>query len=162
MTAAAGAKAARALGVEPGHLSIVSRTHKAEGALADEVGGSPGAEIEDSRPAARLGELGAQILAAIAIVLPGIGPIVAAGPLGAELGEVAGHAAGDIAGVLRKCGLSSDRAEAWQHRLHGGAVLLGVHVYDVDAEAVRTALDQAGAEESAVGVWVSRQRPASD
>lgn len=161
MTAAAGARAARALGVDPAQLSIVSRTHRDESALAHQVGGSPGAEIEDSRPAARLGELGAQILAAIAVVLPGIGPIITAGPLGAELGEVAGHAAGDMAGVLRRCGLPADRAEAWEQRIRGGAVLLGVHVYGLDAETIRAALEQTGAEESATGVWASRERPES-
>ncbi|MDE3155015.1 MAG: hypothetical protein KGN76_07920 [Acidobacteriota bacterium] len=159
--AAAGASAARALGVDRGHLSIVARTHQDESALAEQVGGSPGAEIEDSRPAARLGELGAQILAAIAIVLPGIGPIVTAGPLGAELGEVAGHAAGDMAGVLRGCGLAADRAEAWQHRIRSGAILLGVHVYGLDPQAVRAVLDRAGAEETATGLWASGERSAS-
>jgi len=146
VTAAAGARAARALGVDPAQLSIVSRTHRDE---------------SDSRPAARLGELGAQILAAIAVVLPGIGPIITAGPLGAELGEVAGHAAGDMAGVLRRCGLPADRAEAWEQRIRGGAVLLGVHVYGLDAETIRAALEQTGAEESATGVWASRERPES-
>ncbi|HVC20653.1 MAG TPA: hypothetical protein VNE16_11285 [Vicinamibacterales bacterium] len=157
--AASGARAARALGVQPDQLSIVSRTHEDEIALAREVGGSPGAEMEDSRPAGRLGELGAHILAAVAIVLPGIGPIVTAGPLAAELGEVAGHAAGDLAGVLGKCGLAEERAHTWETRVHEGAVLLGAHIYGVDAGAVRAALAQAGADETALGAWVTH-RPA--
>ena len=83
--AAAGARALHALGVARDQISVVSRNHDEAGALADQMDASPGADIEDSRPAARLGELGGQVLAAIALVMPGIGPIVAAGPLSADL-----------------------------------------------------------------------------
>ena len=92
--AAATAQAARVLrdmGLPPERVSIVARTHDEEGAIARAAGASPGAEIEDSRPAGRLGELGAHFIAAIAVVLPGVGPIVADGPLAAGFGEAAGH-----------------------------------------------------------------------
>ncbi len=65
--------------------------------IANELDATPGVELEDSWLAGRLGELSGWVLAAIAVVMPGIGPIVAAGPLGAELGEAAGHAAGSLA-----------------------------------------------------------------
>jgi len=71
--AAAGARALHALGVARDQISVVSRNHDEEGALAEQMDASPGADIEDSRPAARLGELGGQVLAAIALVMPGIG-----------------------------------------------------------------------------------------
>src|SRR5688500_16959603 len=91
----------RNLGIGRDGVSIVARSHDEEVALARESGGSPGTELEDSPSAARLGELSGQILAAIALVLPGIGPIVAAGPLSAELAEAAGHAAGGISQLLQ-------------------------------------------------------------
>ena len=72
----------RARGVQARDLSIIARDHAAEGVMAREVGATPGVEIEDSWAVARLGELGGHILAAIAIVMPGIGPIISAGPLG--------------------------------------------------------------------------------
>jgi len=62
-------------------VSIVARTHDEEGALAQASGASPGSEIEESRPASRLGELAAHLAAAVAVVIPGVGPIVADGPL---------------------------------------------------------------------------------
>src|SRR4249920_1835583 len=102
-SAASAAAAARTLhraGITREQISVVSRNHDEEGALAEQMDATPGAEVEDSRPAARLGELSGLVLATIAFVLPGIGPIVAAGPLSAGLGEVAGHAAGGIAAVL--------------------------------------------------------------
>src|SRR5687767_9998683 len=112
--AADAARALRALGVARDRVSIVAKNHDDEGVLANAAGASPGSEIEDSRPASRLGELSAHLLAAIAVVMPGIGPIVADGPLAAGLGEAAGHLAGSIAGTLEKAGLDGDRAEAWE------------------------------------------------
>jgi hypothetical protein len=151
--AARAAGAVRDLGVDRADLSVVSQSHKDERALAREVGATTGAEIEDSRVAARLGELGGQILAAIAIVLPGIGPIVTAGPLAADLGEAAGHMAGGIASVLARSGLSEARAAEWQERVRHGAVLLGVHVRRGEVDLINSALRQHGADELEVAEW---------
>lgn len=155
-SAAAIAQAARRLR-ELGHprerVSIVARTHDEEGVIADASGASPGAEIEDSRPAGRLGELGAHFIAAISVVLPGIGPIVADGPLAAGLGEAAGHLAGDVGRMLARAGLPRHQAEAWEESIQSGAFLLGAHT-DRDAVArVTEALEQHGATHVAVGTW---------
>jgi len=151
--AARAAAAVRSLGVDRADLSVVSRSHHDESALAREVGATPGAEIEESRVAARLGELGGQILAAIAIVLPGIGPIVTAGPLAADFGEAAGHMAGGIASVLARSGLPEARAAQWQDRVRHGDVLLGVHVRHGEAAVISNALQQQGADAVEVAEW---------
>ena len=81
--AAAAADAARdlrKLGISRERVSIVARTHDEEGALAQASGASPGSEIEDSATAARLGELGAHLVAAIGVFMPGVGPVIAAVP----------------------------------------------------------------------------------
>ena len=62
----------------------------------------PGFGLEDSVTAARIGEIGAHLVSAVALVLPGIGPIVADGPLAAGLAEAAGHVAGGIARTLER------------------------------------------------------------
>ena len=151
--AAVAARAVKPLGIVAERLSIVAGSHAQEGALAHALGASPGAEIEDSRPAARLGELGAHLLAAVAIVLPGIGPIVADGPLAAEFGEAAGHLAGGVASVLREAGVDEARAAAWQTALQTGAVLVGAHVLEGDADAVKRALDECSPRDSALATW---------
>ncbi len=136
-------------------ISVVSRNHDEAGALAEQMDASPGADIEDSRPAARLGELGGQVLAAIALVMPGIGPIVAAGPLSADLGEVAGHAAGGIASVLARAGLPEARAEAIQREVEKGSVLLGVHVTSGDVSQIVQAFAETGAVDVVTANWAS-------
>jgi hypothetical protein len=147
------ARALRALGVARDRVSIVARSHDDEGVLASAAGASPGSEIEDSRPASRLGELGAHLLAAIAIVMPGIGPIVADGPLAAGLGEAAGHLAGSIAGTLEDAGLDGRRAQAWEKAIESGAVLVGAHVGADAVGAADAALREHGASEVAELSW---------
>ena len=151
--AAAGARALHGLGISREQISVVSRNHDEAGALAEEMDASPGADIEDSRPAARLGELGGLVLAAMALVMPGIGPIVAAGPMSADLGEAAGHAAGGVASVLAKAGLAEDIAQTFQNEVEQGAVLIGVHVTSGDIGAVTEAVRASGATRTGSATW---------
>ena len=120
---------------------------------------TPGADMEDSRPAARLGELGGLVLATIAFVLPGVGPIVAAGPLSAGLGEAAGHVAGGVASILTSAGVDPDRAASLQEQVEAGAILLGVHARNEagglspTGANVRDLLRSAGARDIEVVNW---------
>ena len=153
--AAAGARALHALGVGRDHISVVSRNHDEAGALAEQMDASPGADIEDSRPAARLGELGGLVLAAIALVMPGIGPIVAAGPLSADLGEAVGHAAGGVSSVLARAGVPEERADALQRDVENGSILLGVHVTADAVPTISDALAATGAIDVETANWTA-------
>jgi len=152
-SAAAAARDLRALGIPRERVSVVARSHDEEGALAEASGASPGSEIEDSNAAARLGELSAHLLAAIALVLPGVGPIVADGPLAAGLGEAAGHVAGGIARTLHQAGLERAEAERWQHGIEKGAILVGAHVGDDLVNAARQVFARNGASSTAQAAW---------
>jgi hypothetical protein len=151
--AAAAARDLRSLGITRERVSIVARSHDEEGALADAAGASPGSEIEDSAAASRLGELSGHLLAAIALVLPGIGSIVADGPLAARLGEAAGHVAGGIARALRQAGLERDEADRWQQRIEGGAILVGAHVDEATVPAVQSVFTRTRAVSTARAAW---------
>jgi hypothetical protein len=151
--AATAARELRAKGLLPEQVSIVARTHDEEGVLARAADASPGSEIEDSRPASRLGELGAHLIAAVALVLPGIGPIVADGPLAAGLGEVAGHLAGGVARALERAGLPKSVAGDWEARVAEGAVLVGAHASPTQAPALRELLTDLGASRVALCSW---------
>jgi hypothetical protein len=141
------------LGLSSEQISVVTHSHADARALADRMDATPGVDLEDSRTAARLGELSGQVLAAVALVMPGIGPIVTAGPLAAELGEAAGHLAGSLGSVLKAAGLSQDRADAFQREIAKGGVLLGAHVAPPDVERVRDGLAAAGATQLDVVTW---------
>jgi hypothetical protein len=151
--AVAGARAVHAHGIKPDQISVLSRNLQEAGAIARQIDATPGADIEDSRTAAVLGELSGYVFAAMAVVMPGIGPIVAAGPLAAELGEVAGHAAGDLPSVLADAGIGRADGEAIQREMKKGAILLGVHSTEQDVGPVRDALAGNGATWLAIAKW---------
>ncbi len=142
ITAAAGAaRELHALGIGPADLSVVARDHAAESTIARQIDGTPGSELEDSNTASKLGELSGYVLAAIAIGLPGTGAMVAAGPLAAELGETAGHLAGDLKATLIKAGLPDAEAEDWLTRVHSGdAILLGAHARTATNQQAESAM----------------------
>jgi hypothetical protein len=152
----AAASAARALhraGVSRDRISVITRNHDEESVLATDLDATPGTDIEDSSAAARLGELSGHILAAIALVLPGVGPIVAAGPLAAGLSEAAGHVAGGIASALHGAGIPEGRADAIERAVKEGAILLGVHTMPSDVEAIRAVLRENGARDIETATW---------
>ena len=153
--AAAAARALHAAGIARDRISVITRNHDEDAALATRLGATPGTDIEDSAAAARLGELSGHILAAMALVLPGVGPIVAAGPLSAGLGEAAGHVAGGIASALERAGVAHDRAEAIERAVKEGAILLGVHTTVGEVEAVRAALRDTGARDIETATWAA-------
>jgi hypothetical protein len=71
--AAVGARALHGAGVTRDQISVITRNHDEDSALAKQMDATPGVDIEDSPSAARVGELSGHVLAAIALVLPGIG-----------------------------------------------------------------------------------------
>jgi hypothetical protein len=151
--AATAARGLRALGIPRERVSIVARTHDEEGAIARASGGSPGSEMEDSAPASRLGELGAHLLASIALVMPGIGPIVADGPLAAGLGEAAGHLAGGLPRALERAGLVAANAKLWEAEIASGAILIGAHVSQAQVDSACGVLRTSGGRQVTVGTW---------
>lgn len=151
--AADAARDLRNLGIPRERVSIVARSHDEEGTLARASGASPGSEIEESRTASRLGELGAHLVAAIGVFMPGVGPIIADGPLAAAVGEAAGHLAGGVARALEHAGLDGAEAARWEKRIEEGAFLVGAHVERAPVEPARDVLIQHGGSPLAVGNW---------
>jgi hypothetical protein len=106
---ATAARELRGLGVAREQVSIVARSHDEEGALARASGASPDLKSR-TLPVPRGWASWAGICSPrLRIVMPGIGPIVADGPLAAGLGEVAGHLVGGIARTLHAAGCPRTR-----------------------------------------------------
>ena len=151
--AAAAVRTLHGAGIDRERISIISRNHDEQSKFAADMNVTPGAEIEDSAVASRLGELSGYILAAIALVLPGVGPIVAAGPLSAGLGEAAGHVAGGVASALTGAGVDASRADALERAVKEGAILLGVHTSPSQVASVRALLQASGATQVETANW---------
>jgi hypothetical protein len=86
-----------------------------------------------------------------ALVIPGLGPFVVAGPLVAALaGLGAGGAVGGIAGALVGMGIPEYEAKRYEGRIKGGGVLLSVHSDDSDwTKRASSILENSGAQDIA-------------
>jgi hypothetical protein len=62
------------------------------------------------------------------LAIPGLGPLIAAGPLLAALsGAAAGAAVGGLAGALVGMGIPELEAKAYEGKIKGGNILIAVH-----------------------------------
>lgn len=68
-----------------------------------------------------------------ALAIPGVGPLVAAGPLAAALsGAAVGGAVGGIAGALVGMGIPEYEAKRYEGKVKEGGILISVHTEDAD------------------------------
>jgi site-specific DNA-cytosine methylase len=98
--------------------------------------------------------LGGLLIGLSAALIPGIGPVLAAGPLaaalgglaGAGVGALAGGVAGGLLGVLGSMGVPEERARLYTEAVRRGGVLVTVHAEDYTlAEQARDILQAQGA-----------------
>ena len=85
-----------------------------------------------------------------ALAVPGIGPVLAAGPLAGALGTALagagiGAAAGGLVGALAGLGVPEEHAEYYAEGVRRGGTLVSVQTDDVNADAAAEAMRAAGA-----------------
>ena len=124
-----------------GEYSKYMATHPADG-TDDHVG--PG---EGSAFGAAVGALTGALVALGALVIPGIGPVIAAGPLvaglaGAATGALAGGATGGIVGGLLSMGVPNDEAGFYAEGVRRGGTLVSATVSDEWANRVENIMNQ--------------------
>jgi hypothetical protein len=86
----------------------------------------------------------------VLLVIPGVGPLLAAGPLAAAMGGItAGAATGGIVGLLRDNGISDEEAAFYEEGVKRGGSLVTVRrVSSKDEKKAREIMKKAGAIES--------------
>jgi len=97
-----------------------------------------------------------------ALAIPGVGPLIAAGPLLAALsGAAAGAAVGGVAGGLIGLGIPELEAKRYENRIAEGNYLISVHAVDGDeVDRAKEILKNANAEDISV-TSLSEASPAS-
>ena len=93
---------------------------------------------------AAIGGGGGLLAGLAALLIPGIGPVLAVGPLvvalsgisGAGAGAIAGASAGGFLGALQQTGMTTEQANSYMEGLRNGKSLVAVHVEDDDVERV--------------------------
>jgi hypothetical protein len=85
------------------------------------------------------------------LAIPGLGPLIAAGPIMAALsGAAVGGAVGGLAGALIGMGLSEFEARRYESKVQGGNILVSVHSEDSDeTELAKGVFEECGAEDIA-------------
>lgn len=83
------------------------------------------------------------------LAIPGVGPLIAAGPIMAALsGAAAGAAVGGITGALIGMGIPELEAKQYEGKIRDGNILLSVHVENSDERArAKKILEQSGARD---------------
>jgi uncharacterized membrane protein len=90
-----------------------------------------------------LGGMTGLLVGLAALMVPGIGPALAAGPIAAALlGSGLGAAAGGIVGVLADLGLQQEHSRIYAEAVRRGGILLGVRALGERGELARTILDR--------------------
>ena len=84
-----------------------------------------------------------------ALAIPGIGPLIAAGPImGALAGVGVGGTIGGIAGALVGMGIPEYEAKRYEGRIRKGGILLSVHCDNDDwSKRAKSLLEHTGAED---------------
>jgi uncharacterized membrane protein len=122
-------------------VSIVARA--AESGIAtgntDDVSAGEGAAV---------GAVWGGLVGLAALLIPGVGPFIALGALGAALtGVVTGAVVGGISAALIDFGgIPEDEARGYEQQVHAGKTLVAVKARDEDALEVRRVLAAAGAD----------------
>ena len=83
-----------------------------------------------------------------ALVIPGVGPLIAAGPIMGALGGAAvGGALGGITGVLVGMGIPEYEAKLYEGKVREGRVLIAVHTEDSEErDRAKEIFERGGAE----------------
>ncbi|RYD38035.1 MAG: hypothetical protein EOP87_02355 [Verrucomicrobiaceae bacterium] len=84
-----------------------------------------------------------------ALAIPGVGPLIAAGPLLAALsGAAAGATVGGVAGALIGLGIPEIEAKRYENRVSEGNILISVHAVDGgEVSRAKKVLEDAEAED---------------
>jgi hypothetical protein len=141
-------------GIERDAISIVSRSSAeadatGQAVVESETDADRASDVAAGAGAgAALGGLGGLLLGLGALAVPGIGPVLAAGPLAAALaGAGLGAAAGGIVGSLTGLGIAEDDAKLYAEALRRGGTLVAVRAEEGQARTAAEVMAAGGAED---------------
>jgi len=130
--------ALRDAGFLPDTISVLARDRDMAGAIADDTGTEAGAGAAAGAMAGGvLGGIAGWLVGIGALAIPGVGPIIAAGPLAATLGGIAvGAAGGGIIGALTGAGVPEEEARYYDEEFRRGGIVVSVNAPGRYREAI--------------------------
>jgi hypothetical protein len=136
-------------GFRPDDIGVTMRDRQESRAMAEDTGAAAGAGAATGALAGGvLGGLAGWLVGIGALAIPGIGPIIAAGPLAAAIsGAAIGAAGGGLIGALTGMGVPEEEARWYESEVGRGGVLVTVDA-DGRYDEARRLLRQYGAREA--------------
>ncbi|MEA1015398.1 hypothetical protein SH591_07065 [Sphingomonas sp. LY54] len=149
----------RAAGVRESALSLIARD-EGHGAVHEARSHDGDGDGDATRTGIGVGMTAGALLGFGALLIPGVGPFLAAGALAETLGvaggaiaagAVAGAAAGGLAGALRDHGVSDEDAHYYEEHVNRGGVFVSVDAEraDISPVTVQDILYNAGGHSAA-------------
>ena len=128
-------------------ISVIAGDHRTPDADVPNIGPQAGiGSGADAGEGAAVGGLAGFIGGIIALAIPGIGPLLAVGPLAAALmGAGIGAATGGVVGALKGQGVPDMEATRLTDAIRRGRVLVSVHAPDDRVDLAASLLDDHGA-----------------
>ncbi|MEW5744255.1 MAG: DUF2382 domain-containing protein [Nitrospirota bacterium] len=109
-------------------------------------GGTAKGAAKGAGTGAAVGGVAGLLVGLTGLTIPGLGPIIAAGPLAATLSGIgAGAVAGGVVGGLTKMGVPKEHAEHYAEGVRRGGTLVTVHTSDDEAERAADIMNRHGA-----------------
>jgi CBS domain-containing protein len=146
----------RAAGVDPRQVSVITRDPEHAREIVHDTGAEAvGGAATGAGVGAILGGAAGWLIGIGALAIPGIGPVIAAGPIAAALGVAgataavgagAGAVGGGLVGALTGWGFAENEAREYESRVMRGDILLVVEVAGDLAERAEHILRQDGAD----------------
>ena len=140
----------RGAGFDDDDISVVARHDEADQPAPGAEHGTPGGtpEPESAKNVERgvttgsvIGGVGGFLAGVGALMIPGIGPILAIGPLLGALGGAAlGAATGGLVGVLVDLGVPEEHARNYESHLSEGGAIVTVHTDEARSETASAIL----------------------
>jgi hypothetical protein len=147
-------RALEAAGFEKGAISVIARDQ----ALAEHLGPEP--RVRDVTAGASTGALaggiGGGLLGLLAglgsLLIPGVGPVIAAGSIASALGLTAGGAGvgaavGGILGAVTSLSVTEEEAEVYAEGVKRGNILIAVQAPEARAEEASRIILENGAQD---------------
>jgi hypothetical protein len=162
-----GVEALRNDGFPSSHISVLFSENPAPRTLAQALAQKKSDNVQDGAAVgggtgALVGGAMGWLISMVALVIPGVGPFMVAGPIFAALvGAGVGGLVGEIAGALMGMGMPEDEATRYEEQVNRGGILLSVHADDLHrAKRGKEILEQTGARDIS-STWEARPGAAS-
>lgn len=132
----------KTIGYKEENISFIAKSKETKEHIEEATHASPEKEIGKAAgtgavAGGAIGAIGALLVQAGTFAIPGIGPILAAGPLAATIaGLAAGGATGGVVGALAGLGINKDDAEKYHVHLESGDVLVLVDSHEENIDQV--------------------------